>query len=113
MSTQAVVDGKGAAVLEDNVAKFTKRAPLFEPEHFQRHVADEPCRQRPSEIGKVRLGQLVIERLVSDRRAKEGFDHGAGHSLLLLYDAKTSHGKNINNFNSLSHDPSIASTSFF
>jgi hypothetical protein len=34
-----------------------------------------------------------------------GFDHGAGHSLLLLYDAKTSRGGNINNFSSLGYDP--------
>jgi hypothetical protein len=45
--------------------------------------------------------------------AVRGFDHGAGHSLLLLYDAKTSHGENINYFNSLGYDPSIASTSLF
>ena len=42
-----------------------------------------------------------------------GFDHGAGHSLLLLYDAKTSHGENINDFNSLGYDSSIASKSLF
>ena len=30
-----------------------------------------------------------------------GFDHGVGHSLLLLYDAKTPRGKNINDFNEL------------
>ena len=35
-----------------------------------------------------------------------GFDHGVGHSLLLLYDAKTSHGENIINFNGLGYDPS-------
>jgi hypothetical protein len=42
-----------------------------------------------------------------------GFDHGVGHSLLLLYDAKTSHGENINDFNLLDYDPSTASTSLF
>jgi hypothetical protein len=42
-----------------------------------------------------------------------GFDHGAGHSLLLLYDAKTSHGENINDFNILGHDTSTASVSLF
>jgi hypothetical protein len=42
-----------------------------------------------------------------------GFDHGAGHSLLLLYDAKTSLGENINDFNSLGYDISIAPTSLF
>ena len=34
-----------------------------------------------------------------------GFDHGVGHSLPLLYDAKTSHGENINYFNILDYDP--------
>jgi len=42
-----------------------------------------------------------------------GFDHGVGHSLLLLYDAKTSHGENINDFNSLDYNPFTASTSLF
>ena len=42
-----------------------------------------------------------------------GFDHGVCHSLLLLYDAKTSHGKNINDFNVLGYDLSTASTSLF
>jgi hypothetical protein len=41
----------------------------------------------------------------------KGLDHGVGHSLLLLYDAKTSHGKNINYFNSLGYYPSAASAS--
>src|SRR5262249_33667172 len=40
-----------------------------------------------------------------------GFDHGAGHPLLLLYDAKISRGENINNFNSLYYDPFIVFTS--
>src|SRR5215813_15303550 len=42
-----------------------------------------------------------------------GFDHGAGHPLLLLYDAKISRGKNVNNFNSLDYNPFIVSTSLF
>jgi hypothetical protein len=33
-----------------------------------------------------------------------GFDHGVGHSLLLLYDAKAPLGKNSNYFNGLGHD---------
>jgi hypothetical protein len=40
-------------------------------------------------------------------KAFRGFDHGVGHSLLLLYDAKTSHGENIINFNGLGYDPSV------
>src|SRR5262245_48471347 len=39
-----------------------------------------------------------------------GFDHGAGHSLLLLYGTKISHGENINDFNILCYDLSTAST---
>ena len=42
-----------------------------------------------------------------------GFDHGAGHPLLLLYDTKISRGENINNFNSLDYDPFIVSISLF
>jgi hypothetical protein len=42
-----------------------------------------------------------------------GFDHGVGHPLLLLYAAKTSHGKNINDFNGLGYDPPNASISLF
>ena len=72
--TQAVMDSKGAAVLEDDVAKRTKCMPFFEPEHFQRHITDEPCCHRPREIGKVGLGHLVIERLVNNRGPKEGVE---------------------------------------
>jgi hypothetical protein len=43
----------------------------------------------------------------------DGFDHGAGHPLLLLYNAKISRGENVNNFNSLDYDPFIVSTSLF
>jgi len=35
-----------------------------------------------------------------------GFDHGVGHSLLLLYDAKVHCSKNSNYFNGLCHYPS-------
>src|SRR5713101_9718344 len=71
---QAVVDGKGAAVLYDDVAKLAKRTPFFEPEHFQRHVTDEPFRHSPSEIGKVGLGHLVIEGFVGDGGTKKGIE---------------------------------------
>jgi len=36
----------------------------------------------------------------------QGFDHGVGHSLLLLYDAKAHCSKNSNYFNGLFHYPS-------
>ena len=72
--TQAVVDGKGTPVLQDDVTKLGKRASFFEPQHFQRHVTDEPCRHGPSEIGKVGLRHLVVESLVGDGGAKEGVE---------------------------------------
>ena len=42
-----------------------------------------------------------------------GFDHGAGHSLLLLYDAKASHGLKSKEFKDLGHGLSNASISLF
>ena len=42
-----------------------------------------------------------------------GFDHGVGHPLLLLYDAKIPHGQNINKFNGLGDDPFNALKSLF
>src|SRR5437867_6755698 len=71
---QAIVDGKGTPVLNDDMAKFAKRAPFFEPEHFERHLTNEPFRHGPGEIGKVRFGHLIIEGLVGDRRTKEGIE---------------------------------------
>src|SRR5207249_11542574 len=85
---QGVMDRKRAAILNDDVAKFGKGPSLFEPEHFQRHVTDEPFRHSPSEIGKVGLGHLVIERFVRNGGMKQrieaaveirqGFDPLAG-----------------------------------
>ena len=45
--------------------------------------------------------------------ALSGFDHGVGHPLLLLYDAKIPHGQNINKFNGLGDDPFNALKSLF
>jgi hypothetical protein len=42
-----------------------------------------------------------------------GFDHGVGHSLLLLYDAKTPHGQKVKEFNCLGYDLSNTSKSLF
>jgi hypothetical protein len=42
-----------------------------------------------------------------------GFDHGVGHPLLLLYDAKTPRGQKIKEFNGLGDDPFNASISLF
>jgi hypothetical protein len=45
-------------------------------------------------LGKVQDAILAVQ-------AKLGLDHGVGHSLLLLYDAKAPLGKKNNEFNSL------------
>ena len=45
--------------------------------------------------------------------SQTGFDHGVGHPLLLLYDAKIPHGQNINKFNGLGDDPFNALKSLF
>ena len=42
-----------------------------------------------------------------------GFDHGVGHPLLLLYDAKAPLGENSNYFNGLGHDLSNTSIGLF
>jgi len=42
-----------------------------------------------------------------------GLDHDAGHFLLLLYDAKTSRGQKIKEFNGLGDDSFNASISLF
>ena len=42
-----------------------------------------------------------------------GFDHGVGHPLLLLYDAKTPRGQKIKEFNGLGDNPFNASVSLF
>jgi hypothetical protein len=47
------------------------------------------------------------------KHENEGFDHGVGHPLLLLYDAKAPLGKNSNYFNGLGHDLSNPSISLF
>ena len=56
------------------MARLAKGTPCFEAEHFQRHVTDEPCRQCPREIGKVGLGQLVVEGLVGYCGPTEGIE---------------------------------------
>ena len=42
-----------------------------------------------------------------------GFDHGVGHPLLLLYNAKTPRGQNGKEFNGLGDNPLNASVSLF
>ena len=56
---------------------------------------------------------LRVISLVASSCGKRGFDHGVGHPLLLLYDAKTPHGQKIKEFNGLGDDPFNASISLF
>ena len=49
------------------------------------------------------LFNIFLKQNCADRF--QGFDHGVGHSLLLLYDAKASYSKNSNDFNGLGHYP--------
>src|SRR6266852_6823756 len=69
--TQAVVDGKGTPVLNDDVAKRGKRVSFGEPEHCECHLTDKPFRHSTGEIGKVMLRHLDIEGLVGDGGTKE------------------------------------------
>src|SRR5437879_10183396 len=71
---QAVMDGKGAAILHDNMAKLGKGAALGKAEYFERHVPDEPFCHSTSKIGKVGLGHLVIEGFGGDGGAPEGIE---------------------------------------
>jgi hypothetical protein len=45
--------------------------------------------------------------------AIKGFDHGVGHPLLLLYDAKTPRGQKVKEFNGLGDNPLNVSVSLF
>src|SRR5262252_9505136 len=71
---QAIVDGKGAAVLNDDTAKCGEQLSFFETEYFERHVPDEPFRHEPGEIGKVQFCHLLIEDLVSHSDAKKSIE---------------------------------------
>ena len=44
---------------------------------------------------------------------RHGFDHGIGHPLLLLYDAKTPRVQKVKEFNDLGDDPFNTSASLF
>jgi hypothetical protein len=47
------------------------------------------------------------------KRRDAGFDHGAGHSLLLLFDAKAPNYQNSKKFKGLGHYPSNTALSGF
>ena len=67
---QAVVDGKGTAILDHDVAKLRKGSSFGEPEDFQAQFANETRGRRAHERSKVGLGQLVIEGFVRNRSVK-------------------------------------------
>src|SRR5207248_5729140 len=71
---QGVVDSKRAAILNDDVAKFGKGPSLFEPQDFEGHFADKPRGHGADERGTMRLGHLVIERLVRNGGMKQGVE---------------------------------------
>jgi hypothetical protein len=54
--------------------------------------------------GRLALGVLWYGQALPLHPGVEGFDHGVGHPLLLLYDAKALLGKNSNYFNGLWHN---------
>ena len=59
------------------------------------------------------LAEITIRKSQVFASHRVGFDHGVGHPLLLLYDAKAPLGKNSNYFNGLGHDLSNPSVSLF
>lgn len=56
---------------------------------------------------------MLVKSVERKSQDSLGFDHGVGHSLLLLYDAKTPHGQKVKEFNGLGYDPSNTSISSF
>jgi hypothetical protein len=63
--------------------------------------------------GRKRVLTLNLASILRKMVLPDGFDHGVGHPLLLLYDAKAPLGKNSNYFNGLGHDLSNPSISLF
>src|SRR2546428_65916 len=72
--TKGIKDLRVHPVLNDDMAKRGKRVSFGKPEHFERHLTDEPFRHGTGEIGKVGLRHLIIEGLVGDGGAKEGIE---------------------------------------
>jgi hypothetical protein len=66
---------------------------------------NQPVIRTRNAFSTLRLTQLVCIRA--------GLDHGVGHPLLLLYDAKVPNGKNNNEFKGLYYYPSDVSLSTF
>src|SRR5438445_12624169 len=66
------MEGKGAALLQDNRAKLGKGAALRKAEHCERHVPDEPRGHGAGEISKAGLGHWVREGVGGDSGAPEG-----------------------------------------
>ena len=60
------MNGKGGAILDQDTAKLAKGPAFGKAEHLQAHVANETFAQGACTLGKLRFGQLLIERLVAD-----------------------------------------------
>ena len=86
------------------------RTPLFEPGGV---LAELSPTQQSQLTHKAKTLAAVFQRSSSLSERKCGFDHGVGHSLLLLYDAKTPRGQKIKEFKGLGRDPSNTSISLF
>ena len=56
---------------------------------------------------------VAIDEAIDALNTTLGFDHGVGHPLLLLYDAKTPRGQKVKEFNGLGNNPFNASVSLF
>src|SRR5258706_12485071 len=64
----------------------------------------------PKVHGTRYYGSLILGRVLE---RISGLDHGVGHSLLLLYDAKAPRCQKSKKFTDLGHDPTNASISLF
>ena len=75
------------------------------------HLHGKDYGSNGAETRHVRLDTFRLRR--GERFRYIGLDHGVGHSLLLLYDAKAPRGQKSKKFNDLGHVTSNASISLF
>src|SRR2546423_1162923 len=80
--------------------------------HHSRRIGRAGTAPMPCPPGRV-SGSNATQTVGSEHTARArlayvsfGFDHGVGHSLLLLSDAKASHAQKSKEFNGLGHYPS-------
>ncbi len=91
------------------ITALQKKEPAVQPVH---HAVLTVLHPKQVEVEIWRSDELAVRRGLSSAldemwsfvQAKAGLDHGAGHSLLLLCDAKASRGKNSMKFKGLGDD---------